>query len=171
MRCLYCSSETNNPRFCSRSCSASYNNSKRPRRRVSWVCLNCGKELNKHEYTYCSIKCHREYEEKVNLENWKSGKDSGGHEGYGSLKPFVRRFVFERAQYKCEKCGWSEHNPFTGKLALEIDHINGDSSNNRPENLRVLCPNCHSLTEFHGILNKGRGRRKFREAYLKANKK
>ncbi|QBZ72750.1 HNH endonuclease [Gordonia phage GodonK] len=45
---------------------------------------------------------------------------------------------------KCERCGIVEWN---GEPApLELDHINGDNTDNRLENLRILCPNCHAQT-------------------------
>ena len=48
-------------------------------------------------------------------------------------------------EYKCEICGISE---WQGKeLSLQLDHINGINNDNRIENLRLLCPNCHSQTE------------------------
>lgn len=54
----------------------------------------------------------------------------------------------------CQKCGWHEVNPYTGLVPLQIHHIDGDCTNNREENLQLLCPNCHSLTENFGSRNK-----------------
>lgn len=49
--------------------------------------------------------------------------------------------------YKCEQCGLIEWQG--KKLSLHLDHINGVRDDNRLENLRFLCPNCHSLTETY----------------------
>lgn len=49
---------------------------------------------------------------------------------------------------ECEKCGWAMKSE-DGRLPLELDHINGDAHDNRLENLRILCPNCHSLQVTH----------------------
>ncbi len=46
---------------------------------------------------------------------------------------------------QCEQCGWAQRSQ-DGRLPLELDHINSDRTDNRLDNLRILCPNCHSLT-------------------------
>lgn len=55
----------------------------------------------------------------------------------------------------CELCGWRRQSP-DGRIPLELDHINGDSTDNRLVNLRILCPNCHSLQPTHRGLNRKR---------------
>jgi hypothetical protein len=56
-------------------------------------------------------------------------------------------------EHKCEnpECGLTEWH---GKpIPLELHHINGDNTDNRLENLQLLCPNCHSLTDTYGGKN------------------
>lgn len=55
---------------------------------------------------------------------------------------------------KCELCGWCRQ-AIDGRVPLELDHINGDRHDNRLFNLRILCPNCHSLQPTHHGKNKG----------------
>ena len=66
--------------------------------------------------------------------------------------------MLEKAKYQCMDCGWGKVNPYTQKSTLEIDHIDGNGDNNKEENLKVLCLNCHSLTKNYRSLNRGNGR-------------
>ena len=65
----------------------------------------------------------------------------------------LRRYVIKNnlIPYKCAICGCTEWQGKT--LSLELDHINGVNNDNRLENLRFLCPNCHSQTSTYGSRN------------------
>jgi hypothetical protein len=55
---------------------------------------------------------------------------------------------------RCERCGLTE---WLGEPApLQLHHVNGDGQDNRPENLQILCPNCHSQTDSWGGRNRGK---------------
>jgi hypothetical protein len=71
---------------------------------------------------------------------------------------FPRRYLVEKFGEQCSRCGWNERHPRTGRIPLEVEHIDGDWRNNTPANLTLLCPNCHSLTPTFRALNRGRGR-------------
>ncbi len=67
---------------------------------------------------------------------------------YQSFKLKNRLYLAKLKEPKCEECGWAKMSN-DGRIPLELDHINGDHHDNRLENLRVLCPNCHSLQITH----------------------
>ena len=66
----------------------------------------------------------------------------------------IRRFVLKNnlIPYKCSCCG-NEGEWLDKPLSLQLDHINGNCSDHRLENLRWLCPNCHVQTSTHGSKN------------------
>lgn len=72
-----------------------------------------------------------------------------------------RRLKLELAHDACSQCGYNKHRDDDTSI-LQIDHIDGDSSNDDFSNLRVLCPNCHALTPAFGPRNKKLGRVKRR---------
>lgn len=74
---------------------------------------------------------------------------------YQSYKLKKRLFEDGRLKPRCELCGWAKRS-IDGRIPLELDHINGDRHDNRIENLRVLCPNCHSLQPTHRGRNKNK---------------
>lgn len=175
--CLYCGKEIpinglapsayNKKKFCNNSCANSYNNQGVRRNFKNDVdydtkkyCLNCGEKI-KYNAKYCSHKCQLEYQQKQWEEKWFSGEVTGGlNSAWKSTSKRIRTYLFRKYDNKCAKCGWGEMNPFTGNIPLEVEHIDGNANNNRPENLILLCPNCHSLTSTYRGANKGHGRPK-----------
>jgi predicted restriction endonuclease len=123
-------------------------------------CLNCNKEIpsvNK----YCSNKCQQVYEQKQWEEKWFAGEVSGNKSTvWIDVSKRVRTYLFKKYDNKCAICGWGEINPFTGKIPLEVEHIDGDPYNTVPDNVTLLCPNCHSLTATYRGANRGKGRKK-----------
>lgn len=104
--------------------------------------------------TFCDYKCHKEYEYKKNVEQWKNGEVTGC-DVTGDLSPYVRRYMLDKAGHKCEieGCGFCGVNPYTGLEILQIHHIDGDAFNTKEDNLQVLCPNHHAMTENYGSRN------------------
>ncbi len=74
----------------------------------------------------------------------------------GTSQSFVlkkRLFAAGLKTPMCELCGWAQQAS-DGRIPVELDHINGDHHDNRLVNLRILCPNCHSLQPTHRGKNK-----------------
>jgi hypothetical protein len=72
---------------------------------------------------------------------------------YQSFSLKKRLFAEGFKKPACEMCGWAQQSE-DGRIPVELDHINGDHHDNRLENLRILCPNCHSLQPTHRGKNK-----------------
>jgi hypothetical protein len=133
---------------------------------VMHICQNCGEEFEhkgSSHNKFCSLKCQGEFTRKEKINEWKEHPEHFTNEGGYT---FIRNFLLEKFNNRCEKCGWGEENEFTHSIPLEVHHIDGDCTNNKEENLQLLCPNCHSLTENFGSRNKNSKRYK-----LKAYKK
>lgn len=106
-------------------------------------CKNCDNEI-RNRNLYCNNICQKEFETKSKLSDWINGKNFT-RRGGNSIPVWIRKFLLEESNYSCSLCGWNEINSLTGRSPLDIDHIDGDAYNNSKKNLRVLCPNCHSL--------------------------
>lgn len=72
--------------------------------------------------------------------------------------PAFRKWLKETnalGEYKCSECGCEDE--WRGKiLSLELEHIDGNRNNNKKENLKWLCPNCHSQTLTYRKNNKNK---------------
>jgi hypothetical protein len=136
-------------------------------------CPKCNKEHTKPG-SYCSRSCanSRVWSKEINerrsaklagrtvgsgksvpadLAKWKANIKQAWLSKYNAT-PFTelgmenrRRRVFEEQNYCCNNCGISEW--FSKPISLELEHKDGNSTNNSRENLEGLCPNCHSITD------------------------
>jgi hypothetical protein len=115
-------------------------------------CLYCNKVNQKEKPgIYCSGDCQRKFirNKRVN-ENCASSKTT-------------KRYLIENCGYFCSNCGISEWN--NKPIMLELEHKNGNSSDNSLDNVCLLCPNCHSQTATWKNRNKGKGRFSRRARY------
>lgn len=131
-------------------------------------CIYCGKELLSSQDKYCSSECQHAYQQKEYIDRWKQGLENG-LKGEYQISSYIRNYLLNKHNYKCELCGWGERNPYTNTIPLEIHYKDGNYLNNTEENLQVLCPNCHSLTETHKSHNKDG--RKCRKKYYENKEK
>lgn len=173
--------------FCCSSCAATYNNKRRKRRQKiegrptasveekivkqekthkqenEYICEYCGKTFKSKDKNrrFCSVECNRNNNAKLRaektIEKWLSGNLKV--KSCSKIPESVRRFLFQKTDYKCEECGFEGYNKITNNTILQIHHVDGDCENNKPENLKVLCPNCHAMTENYMALNKGKSSR------------
>lgn len=159
--------------FCCRSHAAKYNNEKYPKRpgltktgAVGRVCKHCGTMLKfkHHNYskTYCSVKCQQDKRYRGYITRWVAGEETGNRGRNQNLlvSKNVRRWLYEVRGEKCEECGWDKRNPISNSIPIETHHIDGNAENTTPENMKLLCPNCHALTPTYRALNAGNGRKR-----------
>lgn len=150
-------------KFCSQSCSAKKSNRDRilsqktrtPEKNKEYFCAGCSKEMliSKHIKKFCSLSCQQDYKRNKKLENNVISSKS------------IRTLLIKKYGPVCMECGWSKENPFTKLIPIELEHIDGNSENNTLDNVKLLCPSCHSLTATYKGANKGKGRHKRRERY------
>ena len=128
-------------------------------------CLQCNQPAR---VKFCSNACQLEYQYEQFIIRWKAGEVNGTR-GLATRNFSGHLIRYLRQKYnECAICGWRKVHPVTGKVPLEIDHIDGDSENNIEPNLRLICPNCHSLTSNFRNLNYGHGRQWRKVKYIKA---
>jgi len=118
------------------------------------ICLNCEKEIviypskmNK----YCSLKCQQDKQHKDKYELFLKGDDFFQRSNY-TCRIFKSDILREQNNC-CIICGCKDE--WNGnELVFILDHVDGDASNNKRDNLRLVCPNCDSQLPTYKSKNK-----------------
>jgi len=167
-RCKQCEKiipyEKRKTTFCNKSCSAIFNNIRGKNllngdkpifENIGYetTCAYCGsivkrtRKIKVGVNIFCSHEHQNLYYTKYKIEEKQHIKPST-----------LRHYLIETRGYKCEECKLTE---WMGKpIPLDSHHIDGDSKNNDPSNLKLLCKNCHGQTDNYGAKNIGKGTRK-----------
>ena len=122
-------------------------------------CLLCGCETSRKTYKFCS----QDHDVKYRLMQREKDFD----EGKLTSSKVIKRILLSRHGNKCYICNnetWNEK-----PIPLEVEHIDGNSENGKPENVSLICPNCHAQTDTYKGKNKGNGRH-FRRIRYKEGK-
>ena len=139
--------------FCNRSCATTFLNMGVSRNEKSgkWKkkpCQFCGEKTENKKF--CSRKCEHNY----NLQNRRRVLKELGKINTKTDK----WYLIELRSHKCEICDHSKWN--AQDIPLDIHHIDGNSDNNKFNNLLLICPNCHRQTTNHGSKNKTNSKKK-----------
>lgn len=163
MLCKCCSKKLSEQqmKFCSRSCAARINNQGVRRhgtgKYAKKKCFHCNTETTNAKY--CSHKCQKAHE----WDDFKVQVESTGEIKSTLHGQRAKRYLIEINGHQCEICDREEWND--QPIPIILDHIDGNSSNWKVKNLRLICPNCDAQTPTFKAKNKGNGRHYRRDRY------
>jgi len=157
-QCLHCGKDTNNPKFCSRSCSVSYNNKTTKRKHSQQQCPNCSKSIESRA-TYCSMQCCHEHKRKLRFREIEKVQAVNVRDP----RRWAKLYLFHIYGDRCQICGIET---WQSKPIIKIlDHIDGNADNWKLSNLRLVCSNCDSQLPTYKSKNRGNGRHLRRQRY------
>jgi len=130
----------------------------RNREKKEKKCLQCDNPIPNRN-TYCNNTCQMKFQKRKDFDLIDEGKfDELGCKQ--NIDRVSKQYLISIHGDKCMNCGWDQLNEWTNKIPIQINHVDGNPENHKMENLELLCPNCHSLTEYYKSRGKGRKWRK-----------
>jgi hypothetical protein len=105
-------------------------------------CTGCGKQTSNNKY--CSNHCQMRNRVETKVKMWLDGETDGN--GLKGTSEFIRNYLLRKYNNSCQRCGWNKINEHTLRVPLELHHIDSNPYNSNENNLMILCPNCHALT-------------------------
>ena len=99
---------------------------------------------------YCSEDCGKRQRYMDYFLDWYYGENVKRHNSV------LREYLELMYGHRCSECGITHWLGY--EIVFDVDHINGDSSNDSKENVRLLCKNCHSQTETYADSKSQKGR-------------
>jgi 5-methylcytosine-specific restriction endonuclease McrA len=88
------------------------------------------------------------------MDLWYAGELELKYKSVSTARRILKRYLISKIGPACNKCGFVGRHPDDDHWVVELDHINGDEHDHRPENLRLLCPTCHTMTPTNSGRNK-----------------
>lgn len=112
---------------------------------------------------YCSNKCQQQYHKKLKYDYYLNHQNE--YQNKEISYNWLKSIFLEEQSHKCCICG-IEDKWNNKELHFVLDHIDGDATNNKRENLRLICPNCDSQLDTYKSRNKGRSTRKYKPYHI-----
>ena len=139
MKCLNCLKETPNPKFCSRSCAATYNNRKHPKRKPEHKCTICGERITAGRSRCSQHRIGRDMTlaEAIYTQHHRSS-------AFALVRSRARKVALQLGRTTCQHCGYNLHVEVCHRKPIaDFPEDTLLSVVNHPDNLIVLCPNHH----------------------------
>ena len=123
---------------------------------VKMICNVCNKEIDRPRWTKKRVVCSNECRGILRYREQHIERAKHFEQGTLKYRRQIRVFLLKLYGHKCQLCALTEW--LNQPIPLQVDHADGNASNNMPSNLRLICHNCDALLPTFSGKNRGKGR-------------